>query len=106
MQGNGKPQDDYDQICQNMQMCMKCAVIDTDYECDPLVDTYNATISWFGSKSETLMADCSSDNSNECASFLCTCLLNLLWRGLWADNSLKHGLNFNHDTKCLNMKSG
>ena len=105
MQGSGKPQDDYDQICQNMQMCMKCAVIDTGYECDPLVDTYNATISWFGSKSETLMADCSSDNSNECASFLCTCelnlinnLLTLLWRGLWADKSLKHD-EFDHESK-------
>jgi len=64
MQGSGKPQDAYDHICQSMQMCMRCAVMDSaeneenDGYCDPLVDSYNATIQWFGMKGqESLMAD-------------------------------------------------
>ena len=103
MQGRGKPQDEYDQICQSMQMCMRCAVMDSakyednDGYCDPLVDSYNATIQWFGSKDQSLMADCSSDNNYECAAFLCTCELNLinnilglLWGGRWATKENKH----------------
>jgi len=92
MKGNGLPMNEFDNVCKNMQLCLRCARMDgTDEneECDPKTQDYNAAFSWFPTQN-SLGSDCSSQNNNhKCSSRVCTCeiqlindLMNLIWSGI------------------------
>ena len=95
--GQGAPLDKYDEACNKLARCNRCAAHDSVLlECDPQTTPFNAQLTW-DSDSFGLAADCSSTNDNDCAEHLCSCeidfinsVLTLLWSFEPRDLSLKH----------------
>jgi len=71
LQGRGTPQNKYDEICRDFELCLRCARWDgknEGYYCDPATQTYNAV------GGPTFIAGCSAGNPNsDCAAHTCMC---------------------------------
>lgn len=76
MEGRGRPQNKYDEICRDMQLCLRCARFDgknEGYECDPITQSYGMQ------GGPDFASKCSAGNPNdECAAHTCTCEQKLL----------------------------
>lgn len=76
MEGRGRPQNKYDEICRDMQLCLRCARFDgknEGYECDPITQGYGM------GGGPDFTSKCSAGNpDNECAAHTCTCEQQLL----------------------------
>merc|ERR1711879_322001 len=78
--GTGLPVNEFDQVCQKLQLCLRCARFDNK-GCDPNVESYNSKVG------PDFLNRCSEANPNDgCGTSLCTChtqffsdLLNLMW---------------------------
>lgn len=118
LEGQGKPVNEYDNICKKMQMCLRCSRLDgkTDgHHCNPKTQNYNADFGWMPGN-EAILADCTLNNPEDvCAQHVCSCelalindLLNLMWSGVIFDAQFKHvnGWNPNEDGKCEATASG
>lgn len=82
--GSGKPVDDFDHVCKDLQMCLKCSKLDAKDNgtyCDPLTQSYAATFN-FQQDDATMFADCTAQNVDseqaECASQVCSCELKFI----------------------------
>ena len=77
-EGVGEPQNEYDSICRNFQLCLRCTRIDGEiggYSCDPKTDTYEAN------GNSVFSIDCSAANAGDlCGESLCSCNQNFLQR--------------------------
>jgi len=71
-EGKGAVQDSLDQLCKDMQLCMRCARMD-NAGCDPITQSYTA--GWTLSPlSAGNTADCIANNAgNACAADICCC---------------------------------
>jgi len=105
-EGSGEPINEYDSVCRNFQLCLRCTRIDAkngDYSCDPKTDTYGAE------GNSAFSIDCSAANAgNLCGESLCSCNQNFLQRIFllnWIIPSLYtpeflHSRGFNHELEC------
>jgi len=109
LKGIGLVIDDYDQACQNMQRCLRCAEMDADkngYDCNPRTDDYTARMRFNG---KSLLANCDEMNEgNPCGTSLCTCetqfiseVMDNLWSGAFYDSSNLHENGFERETSCM-----
>jgi len=113
LEGNGMPMNKHDELCQNMQLCLRCAKMDAEddgtYTCDPKNDRFNAAFR-FGRKK--LGSDCKKRNSGDtCGVHLCMCemtliadLIALIWEGYTYDPQYLHkkmGGTFSPSKYCL-----
>jgi len=108
--GQGKVQNSLDRLCKSLQMCYRCATIDSwehDEICHPGSETYVVDMTKdFGG--EGIMAECLRENNeNVCKVHTCCCevefitsLIELFWQGYVFDNSLKHGPNWKWSDHC------
>lgn len=107
LEGQGRPVNEYDEICKKMQLCLRCAKIDgveDNYKCNPKTQDYNADFGWMP-KNEAILSDCTTNNENDvCAQHVCTCelalindLLNVMWSGVVFDDSYKHDNGWSPD---------
>merc|ERR1712019_276637 len=108
--GSGKPVDDFDHVCKDLQMCLRCSKLDAkeagDF-CDPLTQQYSATYN-FQQDDATMVADCTAQNPNsDCANQVCSCELkfisnyiDLQWSNsiYTANNKLENG--FDQENTC------
>ena len=96
MDGKGEAVNRHDQLCQRMQLCLRCAKMDGEtfgYDCNPKSQDFVAA---FAFHDEDLVAACSRTNpSNPCARDTCTCQMNLveglvelIWDGYIYDQEL------------------
>ena len=76
--------DDFDHVCKDLQMCLKCSKLDAKDNgtyCDPLTQSYAATFN-FQQDDATMFADCTAQNVDseqaECASQVCSCELKFI----------------------------
>ena len=111
MEGSGTPMNGHDIICQKMQLCLRCAKLDTQGEgdsCDPKTKSYNAE---FGFGNQSMDAQCLNQNQNDmCATRVCTCemkliadLVDYIFTGQGYDPSYRHeslGGNFDQNLAC------
>lgn len=84
MQGQGTPVNALDGFCKNMQLCLRCAVLDgencpidddldaEDKTCDPKTQKYNSEFSKLPAE-QAILADCTKKNDNMCAKNTCCC---------------------------------
>lgn len=78
MTGHGTPVNDHDEICMNLQNCLRCVVIDDEADgqpnnCDPKTEEFSIVSSFF-SPDQAIANDCSTANNNDpCKSHACTC---------------------------------
>jgi hypothetical protein len=114
LKGVGIVIDDYDQACQNMQRCLRCAQLDGEfggYSCEPKSTTYSATMQFNGN---SMIANCDSlNNGNPCGTSLCTCetqfiseVMDNLWNGAVYSSDNLHSQGFDKDTSCIHGVSG
>ena len=87
--GRGPTQDKFDEICRDLQLCLRCAAIDNSPSCDPITQTYNSSFVI----GVNMVADCSV-NTDQCANDVCCCeqqflsdLLNTLFASSINSNS-------------------
>jgi len=117
MTGSGEPVNFLDGFCKNMQLCLKCGVIDSkncpdaenNFEvCDPKTQDYAAEFSKLPS-AESILADCTDLNAgNECAINSCCCelkliadIISLITSSQVFDPNYKHSLgSFNPNESC------
>jgi len=75
-EGRGRPQNRYDEICRDMQLCLRCARFDgknEGYDCDPITQGYSM------GGGPDFLSKCSAGNpDSECAAHTCTCEQQLL----------------------------
>ena len=107
MSGTGQPVHRADEICRDMQLCLRCAKKDAKNRgelCDPVTQTYNFTATAGGFE-----ADCTaSNNGDRCAVDTCCCeqqflsdLLAEVFSPGWVyDASFKHDHGFNVEDNC------
>jgi len=71
MVGHGQPQNVFDAICKDLQLCLRCAKWDgknEGYGCDPVTQTWN------GGSGPDFITQCTAGNpDNDCASHVCSC---------------------------------
>lgn len=114
LKGVGIVIDDYDQACQNMQRCLRCAELDGEfggYECEPKTTTYSATMQFNG---QTMLANCDVlNNGNPCGTSLCTCetqfiseVMDNLWNGAVYSSDNLHSEGFDKDSSCIHGIAG
>jgi len=109
MEGRGRPQNKYDEICRDMQLCLRCARFDgknEGYECDPITQSYGMQ------GGPDFASRCSAGNpDDECAAHTCTCEQQLLadFVGLAFQThpvsvvyepEFKHGAGFDYEATC------
>merc|ERR1712110_717136 len=71
-EGKGPIQDGLDQLCKDMQLCLRCARMD-NAGCDPVSQTYAVGYSLMP-LSSGVTADCTTNNpGNACAADICCC---------------------------------
>lgn len=111
MEGAGEAVNEYDAICKDLQLCLRCAKIDGDtdgYSCNPKTHAWDVEGNGF------FGLDCSSANAGDlCAESLCSCntnfviqLFSLQWQ-LVFDQTYKHSNGFQkNDCKLANLGSG
>lgn len=109
--GSGKPVDDFDHVCKDLQMCLRCSKLDAkenDNYCDPLSQGYSATYN-FQQDDNAMLADCVSQNGveNQCASQVCSCELkfisnyiDLQWTNAVYNDMNLHDNGFDVDLTC------
>jgi len=111
MDGKGVAVNKHDELCQRMQLCLRCAKIDGDqggYDCNPKSQDFVAA---FAFHDEDLVAACSRTNPGEpCARDTCTCQMNLveglvelIWDGYIYDPAPLHeseGGTFDFKEEC------
>lgn len=80
MTGQGQAVNELDQICKNMQLCLRCAeedAINQGETCDPKTQSFTSVFSAaFGSKG--IVATCTDSNPTHCARNTCMCQTQLL----------------------------
>ena len=108
--GYSTPLDEYDSVCQSLQYCLRCVVIDNEQNnetCNPSTHVYNTEFSWdFDTLS--LVADCQSQNQNDdCGIGMCMCemewlnqILSLAFAGAGLTPDLSHVESFDREDKC------
>lgn len=109
MEGRGRPVNRYDEICRDMQLCLRCARFDgknEGYDCDPITQGYGM------GGGPDFSSRCSAGNpDNECAAHTCTCEQQFLseFVGLsfqlpvvvtYEPEFLHSGGNFDYETAC------
>lgn len=88
MSGQGHPVNQLDGFCKNMQLCLRCSVIDAENcpdeetgmpkTCDPKTQTYQSEFSKV-TDDKSILTDCESKNGdNLCAKNVCCCQLNFI----------------------------
>ena len=118
LKGHGDPVNDHDEICMNLQNCLRCIVVDEVQEnndpstpCDPKTANFQLGASFFSGQ-EALVVECENANSgNDCGKFACICemsfiasLVDKLWEGYLYDPSYKHddnGGSWNFEDNCI-----
>ena len=111
MEGKGAAVNVFDRICQNYQLCLRCARWDgkeDGYGCDPIVESYSAKFDKNDIK-KGFNAKCSAANTGACATHLCSCNMNFfaeLIKQLWVkDNGYTkqflHSEGFDRETECV-----
>ena len=69
---SGKPQDKIDELCRDYHMCLKCAIFDSNEDCNPHEVQYETTVSF------NLLESCTTGAQQEgtCAHGKCACETN------------------------------
>lgn len=108
--GGASPVNQFDEICKNLQLCLRCAKMDGEndgYECDPKTVDYNSVSEWFQA-GEGIFSECETLNTGDhCATHCCTCevdMVNSLLKTIWDiqayDPQYKHELGFSREENC------
>jgi len=115
LEGQGGPVNRVDNMCRNLQLCLRCARWDgkndpNPYTCDPSTQSYSGV--QVGSH---FVADCSVGNDpNHCASHVCSCnfhfivsLFSLIFDNSYQyDDSYLHSNGFNSSQQCFSDPTG
>lgn len=110
LEGNGEPQDSYDQFCKMLQHCLRCVQLETSVppgSCNPSEHEY-VTGFVFNPVTMTLVSNCESENiGDDCAVGLCTCevkwidnILNNGFSGIGVNGTYSHENGFDRDANC------
>ena len=108
--GSGKPVDDFDHVCKDLQMCLRCSKLDAKEDggyCDPLTQSYTATYN-FQQDDATMLADCQAQNADsDCSAQVCSCELkfisnyiDLQWSNAVYTGANKHENGFDQEVTC------
>jgi len=122
LQGQGTPVNTLDQFCKDMQLCLRCAVMDgnncpsdendTDFDhdetCDPKTQNYESEFSKLPEE-QSILADCADANpTNLCAKNTCCCemkfisdLLSLITSMQPFDINFQHKRGWDYEGNCL-----
>jgi len=114
--GSGKPVDDFDKVCKDLQMCLRCSKLDakeTGGYCNPLTQQYSATYNFQRDDAE-MLSDCQAQNAgSECASQVCSCELkfiseyiDLQWSNAGYDAAKKLENGFDQAGSCPKVGAG
>merc|ERR1712004_111666 len=103
--GSGTPVNEFDAVCQKLQLCLRCAKFDNG-GCDPNVDDYN------NKSGSDFLNRCTEANPNDgCGRSLCCChsqffsdLLGLLWSNAVYDPLQLHA-NPNWDQSVCDVRA-
>lgn len=126
MKGKGTPVNPHDKVCQDMQLCLRCAEMDAGadgYTCNVKTVTYNSLLQLgaigMADNDNSINSGCTSINGNDkCAAHTCTCevqmindILELVWSGYTHDMAPRHPDNpyggaFDWDTECFTDPQG
>lgn len=126
LQGKGQPVNPHDKVCQDMQLCLRCAEMDgksDGYSCDAKTQDYSSLlelgVAGMTDNSQSINSGCASINQdNLCATHVCTCeveminaLLALVWSGYTHDISPRHPDNpyggvFDWESQCNTDPTG
>merc|ERR1711879_1087581 len=116
LQGVGQTVDNYDQACQSMQRCLRCAEIDASaggYECDVKSTAYSASMT-LNSQTGSMLANCDALNpQNPCGASLCMCetqfiseVIDNLWAGAAYASENLHRNGFERESTCMKGFAG
>jgi hypothetical protein len=108
--GGAAPVNTFDEICKDMQLCLRCAKMDGEndgYECDPKTVDYNVVVEWMNSD-EALFSECEALNqADHCATHCCTCevdmvnsLIGTIWKMNLYEPEYKHSNGFDRTESC------
>lgn len=120
MKGKGTPVNPHDKVCQDMQLCLRCAEMDAEdgsYSCNVKTQQYNSLLALgvqgLADNDDSINSSCASLNAgSKCASHVCTCeiqmindLLELVWSGYTHDITPRHpdnpyGGSFDWESEC------
>jgi len=120
MKGKGTPVNPHDKVCQDMQLCLRCAEMDGvagNYGCNVKTQEYNSLlalgVNGLSDNENSINSGCSTLNGNDkCAAHVCTCeiqmindLLALVWQGYTHDMNPRHpdnpfGGSFDWEAQC------
>ena len=109
--GKGVPVDQFDHVCQRMQLCLRCAEFDTNH-CTARNTSYTAGMSL---QAMDIVSDCDSQNNGDvCKTHLCACegqfvadIIDLLWTNTGGtNNSFKHESGFDVESECVVISQG
>ena len=128
LQGRGTPVDAHDAVCRDMQLCLRCAEMDSvegNYACDVKRAEYNSVLSqstYLGNVNDnehSINSQCSEINENNfCGTHICTCevqlindLLELVWQFYTHDSAPRHpsnpyGGSFDYESSCQKPPPG
>merc|ERR1712110_360391 len=98
--GSGKPRNQVDKLCKNLQFCYRCVTIDSwfnaDETCRPGEQTYVVN-SNHETEGEKIMTECMVGNDDDCSINTCCCetkfvadLIELFWDGYIFEPEYKH----------------
>lgn len=108
--GGATPVNQFDEICKNLQLCLRCAKMDGEndgYDCDPKTVEYNIAMEWLNSD-EALFSECEALNqADHCATHCCTCevdminsLIGTIWKMELYEPAYKHSNGFSREENC------
>jgi len=108
--GGATPVNEFDEICKNLQLCLRCAKMDGEndgYDCDPKTVEYNIAMEWLNSD-EALFSECEALNqADHCATHCCTCevdminsLIGTIWKMELYEPAYKHSNGFSREENC------
>ena len=126
MKGKGTPVNPHDKVCQDMQLCLRCAEMDASsdgYACNVKTVTYNSLLQLgavgLADNDNSINSGCTSINGNDkCAAHTCACevqmindILELVWQGYAHDMAPRHPDNpyggaFDWDSQCFTDPNG
>merc|ERR1711988_300869 len=96
MKGGGPAQNPFDDVCRDLQLCLRCAKYDgmvDGYNCDPKTETYSAV------GTPSFNYDCSAGNQGDsCKEHICSCNYEFLTSLLYFvfDNSVQYEDTYLH----------
>ena len=129
MKGKGTPMNPHDKVCQDMQLCLRCAEMDStsdpsdSYICNVKTTQYNSLLqlgaAGLSENDNSINSGCTDlNNSDRCAAHVCACevqmindLLELVWSGYTHDTAPRHpdnpyGGSFDWESQCNTDPTG